>query len=127
MKVAELLKEKKNVYSIGPVSESDIKDAENKLGVKFSDDFSEIIKEFGAYSCLGHELTGICKSKRLNVVDVTLSERENNPNASNLYVIELTNVDSIVIWQSTDGKIYRTKETSKPVLIKESLIEYLNE
>lgn len=125
MKIAELLKEKKNYCSLGPVSESEIVDAENKLGVKFSKEYTEIIKEFGVFSCSGHELTGICNSKRLNVVDVTLAEREINPYASDLYVIETANIDSIVIWQSCDGGIYCTKDDSKPTKICESLIEYL--
>ena len=37
---------------------------------------------------------GICASKRLNIVDVTLAERKINPFGSNLYVIETANIDS---------------------------------
>ncbi len=125
MKITEVLKEKKNFCSLGQTTEAEILDAEYKLGTKFAKEYAEIIREFGVFSCLGHEFTGICNSKRLNIVDVTLAERELNPNASELYVIETATIDSIVIWQSSDGTVYYTKGVSKPKKISESLIEYL--
>lgn len=126
MKTTDLLMEKDDFCFLGPVKESKILDAEKRLGIKFSNEYIEIIKEYGVFSCSGHEFTGICKSKRLNVVDVTLAQRENNPNVTDLYVIELANIDDIVIWQSSEGVVYLTKGISKPVKICESIIEYLD-
>ncbi len=126
MKTVELIKEKRNFRSLGPVNKEEIKKAEKALGVKFAKEYKELLSEYGLFSCHGHEFTGICKSKSLNVVDVTLAEREINPNVLQLYVIETLNIDSIVIWQSSNGAVYRTKGLSTPKKISESLIEYLD-
>ena len=125
MKIIELIKEQPNFYSLGSISEEEIILAEERLGINFADDYKSILLQFGAITFSGHELTGIFKSKRLNVVDVTLSERDINPNTKDLYVVEIANVDSIIIWQGTDGAVYRTKNASKPVKIGTSLAEYL--
>lgn len=54
--------------------------------------------EFGQFSIYGHEFTGITKILRLNVVEITIEERmKNRLIPINLYVIEQTNIDDIVI------------------------------
>lgn len=125
MKIIELLREIDGFRYFKPTTESDVLDAETKLGMKFAKEYTEIIREYGAFSCLGHEFTGICESKRLNVVEVTLAERNNNPYTSELYVIENVNIDSILVWQSSDGTVYQTIGASKPTKISDSITEYI--
>ena len=76
-------------------------------------------------ACNGHELTGLGASSRLNVVDVTLEERQRNLNISpDWYVIEQTNIDGMVIWQSETGEIYQAvNEAGKKIC--GSLMEYI--
>lgn len=107
-------------------SKEDIKNAEEELGLKFAEDYKEYIEEFGVISFEGHEFTGICNSKRLNVVNVTVSNKKINTNIpSNMYVLEELNYDGFIIWQDTNGLIYETQYDSEPQRIYESLTEYI--
>lgn len=79
-------------------NESAIAQAEKMLNNRFADDYREYLLKIGLASFNGHELTGICSSKRLNVVDVTLSEKSITPSIpQDWYVLEETNIDGIVI------------------------------
>ena len=57
-------------------TDTEIETAEKQLGIKFSPDYRCYLKDIGLACFDGHELTGICKSARLNVVDVTLLQRQ---------------------------------------------------
>ena len=70
-------------------------------------------------------LTGLSKSARLNVVDVTAAQREWTPEASSWYVVEETYIDGIVIWQSSEGAVYRTVPGVRARKIFDSLTEYI--
>lgn len=112
--------------SSGAVDENEIKVAEERLGLKFSDEYKEYVLAFGTASYYGHELTGICEGDdSVNVVAVTLAERPFFTNISkDWYVIEQTHIDGIVIWQELNGGIY--KATSQNVTkICNSLKEYI--
>ena len=114
--------------SLSGASENTIKEAENTLGVKFAKEYRDYLLSFGTARGASHELTGICNSSRLNVVSVTVEERENNiliPNC--YYVIERLNIDNAVIWQSPRGKVYLTVGRSKPKKIANSLVDYICE
>lgn len=101
--------------------------AEESLGLLFSDEYRDYISAFGAASVYGHELTGICTSRRLHVVDVTIAEREYNPSVPNdLYVIEQAHIDGIVVWQSSDGTVYQSMPNEVPVKLCDSLCEYVD-
>ncbi len=101
--------------------------AERSLGVCFAKDYREYVCNMGVASFQGHELTGLCKSARLDVVTVTMYERNINPTIpKDWYVIEQTNIDGIVIWQNELGEIYQTIPGLKPTKICDSLIDYVN-
>lgn len=124
--IIEVLKEKPYFCSLSGVDESDIFSAEGILKVKFADEYIQYLKEFGVASVDGHELTGICKFPRLNVVDVTLEERNLNPDIpKDLYVLEQANIDDIVIWQNQYGCIYQSMSGAKIRKICNSICEYL--
>ena len=124
--VIKLMLQKNPFVSSGAVTEKQIKEAENRLGVKFSKDYKEYLSVFGTASYYGHELTGICADDAsINVVDVTLAERTCFTNIPDeWYVIEQTHMDGIVIWQDEKGCLY--KATPKKVeKICDSLQEYV--
>ena len=106
-------------------TDAEIESAEKLLGVEFAPDYKCYLKEIGLACFDGHELTGICKSSRLNVVDVSLSQRELFPNARSWYVVEETNIDEIVIWQAPSGELYQTASGSMCRRICSSLAEYI--
>lgn len=122
-----ILKEKPMYIGSKGATIAEIIDAETKLSVSFSKEYKHYLSSVGFAIYEGHELTGICKAKRLNVVDVTLSERNITPDVpADWYVIEQLNIDGIVIWQSTTGAIYQTSPNTKPKKICDSLIEYIS-
>ncbi len=108
-------------------NEEKIYDAESSLKIKFSSDYRKYLKEIGLCCFDGHELTGITDISRLSVVDVTLLEREHNPDVlSDWYVIEQANIDGIVIWQNEQGEIFQTQPCAEPVKIANTLEEYIS-
>lgn len=104
---------------------TEIENAEKQLGNEFAPDYKCYLKEIGLACFDGHELTGICKDTRLNVVDVTVAQRKQYPEACSWYVIEETNIDGIVIWQSPTGAIYKTTLGIKAQKICDSMTEYI--
>ena len=123
--IVNLIQQQPSLYVMIGAPEKEINQAEQTLGLHFSADYRAYIAAFGAVSFAGHELTGICKSNRLNVVTVTLRERSNITVPANWYVLEQANIDCIVLWQSSDGTVYATAPNSKPKKIASSLSEYI--
>lgn len=103
-------------------------DAEEVLSLKFADEYAEYLKECGIASADGHEFTGLVKSKRLNVVDVTEAARKKNAEIpQDLYVVEELHIDGIVIWQSEQGSVFMTVRDGMPEMICSSLAEYISQ
>ena len=122
------LKSKDSFYFSGGVLEEEIKQAEQKLEMRFDSQYREYVRQFGVASFEGHELTGICPFPRLNVVDVTIAERDRmNSTADKLYVLERTNIDDVTIWQSTEGSIYAGQPGRPLKTICYSLEDYIND
>lgn len=106
-------------------SNQDILKAEQQLGLCFATEFKEYLRAFGAVSVNGREITGICHSKRLHVVDVTLEEWLHNKVPSDWYVVEQLNIDGIVIWQDSKGNVYQTAPGCANQKIASSLYDYI--
>lgn len=122
------LKEQDDFMTLGGVTEKDIDDAERTLGLRFAKEYHNYLIECGIATAIGHEFTGIGKTQRLNVVNVTKEQRSRNPNVSDdLYVIEELGIDGIVIWQSESGEVYQTVSELKPEKIAKSLEEYVGD
>lgn len=125
--IVKLLQQQPDFYAMKGVAEEDIARAEQMLGLRFSSEYRDYIAAFGAASFANHELTGVCKSKRLSVVDVTIKERNSTIVPADWYVLEQTNIDSIVIWQDSNGTVYQTAPNAKAKKICESLAEYIQD
>lgn len=124
--IVKMLRSKPNFRAMSGASQEQIEQAEKTLTLRFAAEYREYLSEFGVASACGHELTGICASPRLNVVDVTISERVSNQKIpSNWYVVEQANIDGIIIWQSGTGEVYQTTPNAPPVFLCKSLFEYL--
>lgn len=125
--IVEIMSQLKTFTKRKSVDEKKIISSEKQLGVVFADEYFSYVKAFGTVSYYGHELTGICASPRLNVVDVTINERANNPDVPNdWYVIEQANIDGIVIWQNSKGEIYQTQPCRDSIKIANSIVEYIS-
>lgn len=126
-KIVEIINNLPDLLPLKPATDIDIKDAEIQLRVSFNEEYREYLLAFGAIMADGIELTGIAKSAHRNVVNQTKQERELNPKIpNNMYVVENTGVDGIVIWQETNGEIYQSSPNVEPKKVADSLLEYLS-
>jgi hypothetical protein len=120
------IKSKPSFYAASGATEEEISKAESDLTLTFSNEYKNYLSCFGFALFEGHEFTGICKAKRLNVVDVTKLEQEINQNVPNdWYVVEQLNIDGVTIWQSTTGEIYQSAPNTVPIKIFDSFMEYV--
>ncbi len=125
-KIIDALKSKVSLMAGDGIPETLITEAEKTLNLSFSSEYKEYLKTFGIATYEGHELTGITTSPRVNVVDVTNNERKRNPEfPADLYVIEETDVEEIVIWQSGEGTIFYSGPNQKLTYLCNSLSEYV--
>lgn len=108
------------------VDSDHIKQAQNELSLKFADDYIEYLTKFGQITFTSHEMTGIVSSKRLNVVECTKFERESKDNfPSNMYIIEDTHFEGMIIIQDNFGKVYELHQNGICILIYKSLSDYI--
>ena len=127
MNLVELLSKKSGFVSLGGATEREVQDAEKTLGVVFAKDFREYLLCYGAASYVGHEFTGICDDKGTNVVTVTIEERQFNEIPGDWYVIERADIEGLVYWQSSNGKVYVTVPNEKPRKKADSFIGLIKE
>ena len=123
--IVKLMQKQQDFYSMNGASHEAIRNAEQTLELRFATDYRKYIEAFGVASFAGHELTGICQSKRLSVVAVTQEERNNTDVPADWYVLEQANIDGIVIWQDGSGVVYQTAPNSKAKKLCQSLAEYI--
>lgn len=110
----------------GSASDSEIEMAEAELGLKFASEYKEYLRKYAFASYYGHELTGICKSPRLNVVKVTQEARDSYQFIDDeMYVVEDTGYEGILILQNAKGTIYQIEPNEKPSKIYSSLTAYV--
>ena len=124
-KLTEALRKSEKMRAGGAAEESDINLAEEALCLSFAPEYRDYLKELGFASYIGHELTGICKSARLNVVNVTMEAREIYDIDSDMYVVEDTGYEGILILQDQKGTVYQISPHSSPKRIAESLTDYI--
>ncbi|MCM1104129.1 MAG: SMI1/KNR4 family protein [Clostridium sp.] len=121
----ELLKKSEDFVSVNGAEEAEITVAEEALSLRFAKDYREYLAAYGAASANGHEFTGVIKSARLNVVDVTKRERERNAHASNaFYVVEECLIDGIIIWQTATGEVFQSVGNGGLKKVYDSLADY---
>lgn len=124
--LTDKLKCAKDFFGRKPAEPDDIASAEAALGVEFAPEYRSYVAELGAATIHGHELTGVCTNKLVNVVDQTVKAREINDEISkDCYVVENTHFDGKIIWQNASGTLFMTQDGSKAEVIASSIVEYL--
>lgn len=124
--IVDLLKSMPGYIGSYGRSEEEIDQAEKTLEVPFAKDYLKYLEEIGLACFDGHELTGLTKTARLDVVSVTKEQREHfGEITSSWYVVEEANIYGIVIWQGSDATVYETSPTSDAKKIANSLSEYI--
>ena len=109
-----------------PATEKQIKSAEEKLGLRFAEEYREYLSYFGmAWSDI-IAISGICDDEDYEVVALTDKLKKVYLGIpSDFYVIEDVGVDGLVIWQSGTGEIYQSIPNTNPVKIFDSLSDFL--
>lgn len=126
--IIKLLNEMDDFDCLDGASQEEIEIAEADLNLRFAPDYKEYLLKCGLASAAGHEFTGIVKSPRLNVVDVTAKiQKRIKGLPSKSYVVEELNIDNIAILQTSDGAIYEAAPDKSAKKIADSLIEYLKD
>lgn len=124
--IVEIINNLPDLLPLNPAENRQIQDAEIQLRVSFSEEYKTYLAQFGAIMADGIELTGIAKSEHRDVVALTKKERALNPKVpNNMYVIENTCVDGIIVWQDSKGNVYQTYPESEPKMIASSMAEYI--
>ena len=124
--IIDMINNQDNLYHLDGATEAEIAHAENELQLTFNKEYRDYLLEYGLISYNSHELTGICDFPRLNVVAVTMEQRQLNPHVpQNCYVIEQANVDGIAIWQSSDGWVFQSCPNTPLLQIADSLSDYI--
>lgn len=128
MNIVEKVKKIKDldVNPKGGASEEQIEKAEKRLGLKFSKEYKEYLKEFGMISFYGTEWSGLNIDGYFNVVNMTEDEKALNKYFPEKYfAIENLAVDGVIFVSNEEGKIYSIQYDKKE-LICNSLCEYLD-
>jgi hypothetical protein len=115
----------KDLRSLGGAKRDNILEAQKKLGLLFADDYREYLERYGVISANGIELTGLTTHKRLNVVDVTLEERDISGLPQGMYVVEDTHNEGILILQNPEGGVYKLYSKNQTIKIFDCLADYL--
>ena len=121
----DYLKESNDYYSGTGANEDTIRSSQADLALVFAKEYIDYLKECGIASADGHEFTGITKSKRLNVVDVTLEIRTRYQVPMELYVIEALHIDGIFIMQNNKGYIYVLYPNGNLEKLADSAFDYV--
>lgn len=124
--IIEAFKKKNSLLSRNGAAEKEVKKAEQLLKLKFASDYRAYLLKYAVVAYSGHEFTGITKTPRLDVVSVTQTEKEANLKIPrDMYVVERTGFDGIIIWQRENGEIYYSQAGQAPMKYCNSLMEYV--
>ncbi|MGX7068988.1 SMI1/KNR4 family protein [Gemella bergeri] len=114
-----------NLYTAKGATEEQIIAAEKDLNLTFPVEYREYLKEFGAISFYGTELTGLNVDSYINVVDATNSEKKLNKKFPNDYfVLENFGIDGELVLMNTKGKVFLFKNGEMKELC-ENFREYI--
>lgn len=126
LNIIETINDLENLLFLSPATDVEIEAAEKELGMKFAAEYIDYVKTFGVIAAKGIELTGITTSERLSVVTATIREKNLNKNIlDNMYVVENTAIDGIIILQDETGAIYSVTPGKYPEKLFDSLSEYI--
>ncbi len=110
----------------GGVENEKILSAEKALGLVFNKEYKDYVRKYGAACANGHELTGICDSRRLNVVEATtIAKNKNNLVPKDCYLLEDLGIDRLLTWQNSKGELFQTVGIGEPEKLNIELIKYI--
>lgn len=129
--IIKIIESLENLCEPHPANIEQVEEAQRILGVKFADDYTQLLLKHGPLVAKGIELLGIAdpKFEYINVVPNTLREYEYDKTApKNMYVIEDIGIDGLLIWQDQTGAVYgKMRFDTELEKLSNSLAEYIIE
>ncbi len=126
MGIREIIMSIEDYEPLQAATKEQIAEAEKELDVRFSSEYKELLREFGAVIMGDRHIVGIAKPIGLSVVRATKEQREYNKKIPmDYYVIEEIPIDGIVIWQDNKGIVYKSVPNVTAKKIADSLTDYL--
>ena len=127
MNIVNKIKSVPNLCHLTGCKTSQIKAAQKELDLEFPDEFIDYVKEYGAISFYGTEWTGLNVDGYLNVVEATKAERERDKKfPQDCFVLENQTIDGLLVLVNTKGAVFSHQCGNKPVLICNSILDYLD-
>ena len=124
-KIIELFTKIEGLKSLGGCSQEEMQEAEEKLGLKFPEEYKNYLLEYGTARFNGVELCGLNSTGYLNVVEATEQEKSvNHAFPNKMFVIEDLGVDAKLIIGDEKGNIYLLQRDKKR-LVCASFLEYV--
>lgn len=109
----------------GGVSSELIANAEKELGTSIAPEYKEVLKNYGSLCVKGEEFLGI-DCDNYDVVKATNEARMNDKNFPlDMYVIENTAIDGILIVQNCTSELFSYQLNGKLQHVSSCLDEYL--
>lgn len=109
----------------GSVSSELIVNAENELGISIAPEYKEVLKKYGSLCVKGEEFLGI-NCDNYDLVKATNEARKNDKNFPlDMYVIENTAIDGILIVQNFTSELFSYQPNGKLQNVATCLDEYL--
>lgn len=109
----------------GSVSYDLIVNAEKELGTCIAPEYKDVLQEYGSLCVKGEEFLGI-DCDNYDIVKATNEARKSNKNFPlDVYVIENTAIDGILIVQKNTCELFSYQPNGKLQLLANSLEEYL--
>ena len=109
----------------GSVSSELIVNAENELGISIAPEYKEVSKKYGSLCVKGEEFLGI-DCDNYDLVKATNEARKNDKNFPlDMYVIENTAIDGILIVQNFTSELFSYQPNGKLQNVATCLDEYL--
>ena len=107
MSIVERIRAIEDLGYISGCSDTQIKEAEELLGLKFPKEYVEYVKEFGCIDFGSTEWTGLNIEGELNTVEATLEERKYNGNFPDKhFVLEDYHIDSKKVIVNELGEVF---------------------
>lgn len=126
-KITEKIKNIPNLFTSPGASAVEIKQAEDKLGLAFSQEFKEYLEAYGQISFKNTEWMGLNSDDFCDVVLMTVEARQTYSDFPlDKYIVEDLHFDDNLILSDCDGKIYHWHSAKEEILYS-SLIDYLEE
>lgn len=109
----------------GSVSSELIVNAENELGISIAPEYKEVLKKYDSLCVKGEEFLGI-DCDNYDLVKATNEARKNDKNFPlDMYVIENTAIDGILIVQNFTSELFSYQPNGKLQNVATCLDEYL--